>query len=760
MSTARRIQILLRGGIGFSGMFVASVAISILWAWQTNNYSWVQAGNSAWVPVQYNTALAFTVTGIAVFAMVFGQYRVGLIGAGSALTFGSLTLVEYLFRCNLGIDQIFFHSDLIVQTSHPGRMAPNTALAFVLSGGALALRCALFSSERRLRWVGAFGFVTMLFGVITLWGYASGIERAYGWGEVTRMSPITAVLFIFLGGGVIGFALQEAIQLRARLLEAVPVYAVATLVFGTLMLWSALKEHQKLRRQESAEAAKYRFTHEFTQQVELAGAAIRRMSHRWEKRGGGSLVELRSEAEEALREGRIFQAIECLDSESKVRWAVSAVGNEVDSNKISVNEPIQQWAMNQAKLNHELYRSATFELPQGERGFLLIAPLEFRGRFDGYLIGVVRLSILMDDILEFMEAGFAVELKESGVPIFEGLAPGGDGKFEATGVVDLYGIPMDVRVRPVREFRESIDDYLPEIAFIAGMMGSVLVGLLAFLFLRSHRHASQLQEVNRRFELEIADRRRAEEVGEQRNRDLETLLYVISHDLREPLRGIESFSRLVYERYVERLDEKGQDFLRRIVFASMRLDRLLDDIFMLSRVQRMDKPSETIEARELVMEALSRLETKTRVSEAKITVERDLPLLHVSRVWGTQAIFNLLANALKFTREGVPPEIEVGGYRDEEKRQMGLVVHDRGVGVKAEHRERIFKLFQRAVGREVEGNGAGLAIVRQIAERHGGLAWCEPRHGGGSSFFVTFGWGMEKLAKPEKEDETSEDTYR
>jgi len=189
---------------------------------------------------------------------------------------------------------------------------------------------------------------------------------------------------------------------------------------------------------------------------------------------------------------------------------------------------------------------------------------------------------------------------------------------------------------------------------------------------------------------------------------------------------------------LDRLDEKGQDFLRRIVFSSMRLDRLLDDIAMLSRVQRAEPPDSPVPGRELVMEALSRLEAITKSRGAEIVVARDIPVLWVNRTWGTQAIFNLIGNALKFTLPEKPPLIEVRAYRSENGDQEGVQVLDRGPGIKPEHIERIFKLFQRAVGREVEGTGAGLAIVKQIAERHGGRIWYEPREGGGSCFTLTF----------------------
>jgi signal transduction histidine kinase len=104
-------------------------------------------------------------------------------------------------------------------------------------------------------------------------------------------------------------------------------------------------------------------------------------------------------------------------------------------------------------------------------------------------------------------------------------------------------------------------------------------------------------------------------------------------------------------------------------------------------------------------------------------------------------VYNLVANALKFTRPNEPPEIEIAPYHANgtAPAEVGLVVRDRGSGVAPEHAERIFQLFQRAVGREVEGTGAGLAIVRQVAERHGGRAWVQPREGGGAEFILTFG---------------------
>ena len=248
----------------------------------------------------------------------------------------------------------------------------------------------------------------------------------------------------------------------------------------------------------------------------------------------------------------------------------------------------------------------------------------------------------------------------------------------------------------------------------------------------------------RRLRHEIAERGRAEAELRRTTDDLKTFLYATSHDLRSPLWAIESFSRLVLERYGDRLEARGQDFLRRVVRAAERLDRLLTDILTLSRASRAEPSAEIVEAEHLVREVLRQLASPIQETCAQVQVAPDLPRFSAHATWAAQAVYHLVANALKFTREGAAPEVEVAPYRV--GGEVGLVVRDRGPGVASAHAERIFKLFQREVGRDVEGTGAGLAIVRQIAERHGGNAWVQPREGGGSEFVITFGAAEETSA--------------
>jgi PAS domain S-box-containing protein len=250
-----------------------------------------------------------------------------------------------------------------------------------------------------------------------------------------------------------------------------------------------------------------------------------------------------------------------------------------------------------------------------------------------------------------------------------------------------------------------------------------------------------IEQTNIELQQEVQERTRAEQETILRNRDLRTLLYVISHDLREPLRAVRNFANLIRDRYSGNLDDKGRDFLGRIIRAAERLDRQLEDVLTLSRAQRLIAPNEQVPLRQVVADVLHQLELRIQETHAKIHVDQDLPTVLADRSWTVQAVLNLVSNALKFTSPGAVPDISIRRFdaNGSESNLEGIIVADRGPGIPSEHAERVFDLFQRAVGREIEGTGAGLSIVRRIAERHGGQVWYKPREGGGAEFWLGFG---------------------
>lgn len=235
--------------------------------------------------------------------------------------------------------------------------------------------------------------------------------------------------------------------------------------------------------------------------------------------------------------------------------------------------------------------------------------------------------------------------------------------------------------------------------------------------------------------LDLTAVKEAESLLELRNKDLRTMLYVISHDLREPLRAIRNFSDLLKDDYADALDDRGRDMMTRVAKGAQRLDRLLSDVLLLSRAQRAGAVEGSIEMDEVLADVLQELRPVIERSGGSVRVVGELPALKGERLWLRQAVYNLVSNALKFTRIGEPPQVEVLAYTPAAgEHRVGLVVRDRGPGVEPGQREAVFGLFQRGVGREVPGTGAGLAIVARVAKRYGGRAWVRDRAGGGSEF--------------------------
>jgi light-regulated signal transduction histidine kinase (bacteriophytochrome) len=221
------------------------------------------------------------------------------------------------------------------------------------------------------------------------------------------------------------------------------------------------------------------------------------------------------------------------------------------------------------------------------------------------------------------------------------------------------------------------------------------------------------------------------------NQELERLLHSVTHDLKEPLRAVHSFSELVMRRYAHALDDQGRNYLERVVDAGARLGTLIEAMRVIAKIRRSTGQRRRTEAAELVRDALRRLRPAIAASGAEVHVAENLPALMVDRHWAAEAVYQLVHNALQFTRPGQQPEIEIVPYQGSEG--TGLLVLDRGLGVPAEDADQLFDLFRRVVGREVPGAGVGLTIVRQVAARHDGAAWLRPRAGGGTEAYVTFG---------------------
>ncbi len=219
------------------------------------------------------------------------------------------------------------------------------------------------------------------------------------------------------------------------------------------------------------------------------------------------------------------------------------------------------------------------------------------------------------------------------------------------------------------------------------------------------------------------------------NKELEAFSYSVSHDLRAPLRSIDGFSQALLEDYEEKLDDEGQDYLRRVRAASQRMAQLIDDLLKLSRVTRSDLRRESVNLSALAAQVVNDLRqaepdrTVNFVMAYHVVANGDPQLLHL-------VLENLLGNAWKFTRRRTQARIEFG-VRQQDNRPV-YFVRDNGVGFDMAYVDKLFRPFQRLHSvDEFDGNGIGLATTQRIIFRHGGRVWAESQLGRGTTFYFT-----------------------
>jgi signal transduction histidine kinase len=241
----------------------------------------------------------------------------------------------------------------------------------------------------------------------------------------------------------------------------------------------------------------------------------------------------------------------------------------------------------------------------------------------------------------------------------------------------------------------------------------------------------QVQRQTAELEQRVEERTRDLAVA---NRELEAFTHTVSHDLKAPLRGMEGFAQALEEDYAERLDDTGREFLSRIRGAAGRLGALIDDLLQYARIQHRPVEPRPVALKPLLDRLLADLAGELQARGLTVTEELTAPELTGERQGLQEALANLLFNAVKFSpKQG--GTIAVRSYRNGD--EVVVAVADHGIGFDMQYHDRIFGIFERLHRQEdYPGTGVGLAIVRKVAERHGGRAWAQSEPGRGSVFFL------------------------
>ncbi len=716
--------------------FSLLLGLSVLIGWYTHNVTLIQVRPN-FVPMQYNTALGFLLGGIGLGAIAYQRTRLarlcGMIVAG----IGALTLFEYLTGINLGIDELLMQHYVTVKTSNPGRMAPNTALSFTITGVFLALHAKRLGSAPRSMVAGVFGSVILALGMVPLFGYLTGVETAYGWGYLTRVAVHTAVGFIALGIGVIGFTWKTSLQEDEGTPRWVPIFAGISILTVSVLLWQALTadDVKNFRDNTQLEAAGYSSIIETAIKNRVATlthlseslASPRPSRKQWEMDAG------------LISKQPGYHAIAWIDPARRTRWIVS---DAPTSNVPASLSPSQQKLLEQVYAQRSASLSKPLTLDDGSIGFFTYAPIFHNDTFNGFVLGVFRLQELIDVILPSqVTSDYTLALFDGKDEIYRR----GDERLlthlQGITVIPLPGYAWEMHISPSQALISRQDSALPEVVLGLGFVMALLLALSIHFAHRARLNAARALETNRMLEEEIAVRKQVESDLENHarslarsNTELEQFAYVASHDLQEPLRMVTSYMQLLEKRYKDKLDEDANVFIGYAVDGAARMKLLITGLLTYSRAGKQGQTVGSVDMEEVLRSANGNLQGLIEEAQGEVTHD-PLPKVVGDPTQLLQLLQNLIGNALKFRGEA-PARVHVGA--SEQGRHWLFSVSDQGIGISAEFHHRIFALFQRLHDREAyEGTGIGLALCKKIVESHGGRIWLDSEPGQGCTFYFT-----------------------
>lgn len=289
------------------------------------------------------------------------------------------------------------------------------------------------------------------------------------------------------------------------------------------------------------------------------------------------------------------------------------------------------------------------------------------------------------------------------------------------------------------------------------------VAVFVDLYTKNHQliaHEQKLITINKSLENEINERKTSEEKIKELNRkllenidhleaankDLDRFAFMSSHDLQEPLRKIRTFTELLYSKHKDVFDQDAVRYINLIQKSAERMQKLIKDILEFSTISNDNNNFVNTDMNLLVKEAISDMDTMVLQKNAKIRI-KPLPSLNVNAGLIQPLFFNLIGNALKYSKKDIDPVIDIYAEQvtaADDFRGMGtqrycrIFVKDNGIGFDQKYAEQIFKMFVRLHGNsQYEGTGIGLALCRQIVEKHQGYISALSKENEGSTFIVS-----------------------
>ena len=444
------------------------------------------------------------------------------------------------------------------------------------------------------------------------------------------------------------------------------------------------------------------------------------------------VTAIRDELGRLIESARLVEQEELRRREEARRNAALAEIGRIISSSLDMEEVYGPFAEHVGRLiPHDRLAISIIDSGEGTRTYAHVSGLDVEGEGPGTnrpLAGTFGDGVIRKGVGQILQ-GDEWELARR----FPSLTPS-----LRSGLVSVMGVPLIAKGEAIGLLflaSTSPNAYSRGDLDLANNIGSQIAGAIANSLLYSQR--KQAEEALAWQAAELA----------RSNAELEQFAYVASHDLQEPLRKIQTFGDRLESTGVGALSDQGRDYVNRMQEAAGRMQALIDGLLTLSRVTSRGQPFVPVEICQVVREVLLDLEVRIEVEGAIVDVG-GLPTIDADPTQMRQLFLNLIGNAIKFRREGVPPIVRVhrellhgpeaaDSERGESDGVCQILVEDNGIGFDQSQAGHIFALFHRLHSRgEYQGTGIGLAICQKIVQRHGGTITAIGIPGQGARFIV------------------------
>jgi PAS domain S-box-containing protein len=488
-----------------SGGIAAIIGLAVLAGWHAHSVSLVQLAPTL-APMQYNSALSFALSGMGLLALTLNWPRLAAMCSVIVAVIGGLTLGEYLFGVSLGIDHLFMENDIGAYASYPGRMDPNSALCFTLTGISLLVLGRGTHFGWTLPLAGPLGAVVLALGSGACLGYLTGLKM-YSWGYFADMPPLATLGGIALGAGILAAAWhleatqQSTAQPRVAVLVGIGVLTV------TLCLWQTLVASEETRVERTVELVKMSVHNELMVQMQSQILPLLRMARRWESQGKPSREAWEADAELYVSHYPDVQAFAWVDPSFHIQWIAPHEGNETAQGLNLGSDERSRSGLDLSRNSRQVTATGALDLVAGGRGFHVYVPIMRGPHFDGFIAGLYRIQDLFDTILGHVAPRYSVAVFEGQKEIYGRYDPGRkyEKKWGQETAVGLHGITWRIRIWPTPALVAEELLPLPEVVLGVGLLTNALLVLALYLAHIAQQRATQVDMGNQALRREISE---------------------------------------------------------------------------------------------------------------------------------------------------------------------------------------------------------------------------------------------------------------